>query len=215
MLQVKSRKCEASNNLKLETACSGEITGMYATVNTTKGSCITHDQVKSEYRLAEYTEMDQSKRNKIQKYTDITLTSVEVDNSSPAAEPAKCRMKHALAASAILAGLGVLTMFVILCVKVTSLEMNIKSLSYTQQLEDLKKSVASLNSSNNIVVSLPSSCTSVLKQETSSTFDYYLLRSSSGQLRSVSCDMSRRCGNITGGWMRVAKLDVKSCPLEL
>ena len=43
----------------------------------------------------------------------------------------------------------------------------------------------------------------------------YLVRSSTGQLTSVYCDMTRTCGNITGGWMRVAELDVNNYPTGL
>ncbi len=59
------------------------------------------------------------------------------------------------------------------------------------------------------------SCSDVLNQNSSAESGYYLLRSSTGQLTSVYCDMNRSCGNITGGWMRLAELDVASCPAGL
>ena len=48
---------------------------------------------------------------------------------------------------------------------------------------------------------------------------YFWVKSSSGSAVRVYCDMTRTCGNITGGWMRVAELDMtvdgSSCPVDL
>ena len=55
------------------------------------------------------------------------------------------------------------------------------------------------------------SCGDILHRNLSSSSGYYLVRSSTGQLTSVYCDMTRTCGNITGGWMRVAELDLDHC----
>ena len=45
---------------------------------------------------------------------------------------------------------------------------------------------------------------------------YYWIQSWNGSVVKVYCDMTRRCGNITGGWMRVALLDTRDnsaqCP---
>ena len=45
---------------------------------------------------------------------------------------------------------------------------------------------------------------------------YYWIQSWNGSVVKVYCDMTRRCGNITGGWMRVAVLDTRDnsaqCP---
>ena len=38
------------------------------------------------------------------------------------------------------------------------------------------------------------------------------MRSSTGVLRSVYCDMNRTFGGNSTGWMRVAELDVNNCP---
>ena len=38
------------------------------------------------------------------------------------------------------------------------------------------------------------------------------MRSSTGDLRSVYCDMNRTFGGNSTGWMRVAELDVNNCP---
>ena len=48
---------------------------------------------------------------------------------------------------------------------------------------------------------------------------YYWVRTSYGSALRVYCDMTRSCGNITGGWMRVAELDMTKsgqvCPTGL
>ena len=45
---------------------------------------------------------------------------------------------------------------------------------------------------------------------------YYWVRASNGSAVRVYCDMTRSCGGVTGGWMRVARLDFNdtstSCP---
>ena len=37
---------------------------------------------------------------------------------------------------------------------------------------------------------------------------YYWVRASNGSTVRVYCDMTRSCGGVTGGWMRVAELDI-------
>ena len=53
----------------------------------------------------------------------------------------------------------------------------------------------------------------------SSPSDYYWVRASDGSAVSVYCDMTRSCGGVTGGWMRVAELDMTNsshqCPCSL
>ena len=48
---------------------------------------------------------------------------------------------------------------------------------------------------------------------------YYWVRASNGSAVSVYCDMTWSCGGVTGGWMRVAKLDMTNgshwCPSSL
>ena len=57
------------------------------------------------------------------------------------------------------------------------------------------------------------SCAAVLENNLSNVvFGYFFLTSYySGQHKRVYCDMK----DPVGGWMRVAKLDVQNCPLEL
>ena len=53
----------------------------------------------------------------------------------------------------------------------------------------------------------------------SSPSGYYWVRASNGSALSVYCDMTRSCGGVTGGWMRVAELDMTNsshqCPSGL
>ena len=53
----------------------------------------------------------------------------------------------------------------------------------------------------------------------SSPSGYHSVRASNGSAVRVYCDMTRSCGNITGGWMRVAELDMTNsshqCPSGL
>ena len=68
-------------------------------------------------------------------------------------------------------------------------------------------------------ISTVSSCADLLRIDLSTPSGLYWIRSSSGTGVQVYCDMNRTCGNITGGWMRVADVSVSansnSCPGEL
>ena len=63
------------------------------------------------------------------------------------------------------------------------------------------------------------SCAAVLLYAPFSPSGHYWVRSSNGSAIRVYCDMIRSCGNITGGWMRVAELDMTNsstqCPSGL
>ncbi len=54
----------------------------------------------------------------------------------------------------------------------------------------------------------PSSCAAILLINPSSPSDYYSIRSSNGSYVRVYCNMTLSCGNITGGWRKVAELDM-------
>ena len=137
----------------------------------------------------------------------------------------KFKLLYALTAAVCLISLIFLILFIILFVKVASLES-----TNTTTSNSLRKDIKTLQVSNNEILhvynnhlrgitpgysEIQPSCAALLEQNSSSTTGYYFVRSLSGQLRSVSCDMRRTCSNITGGWMRVAMLDVQNCPLEL
>ena len=52
-----------------------------------------------------------------------------------------------------------------------------------------------------------SSCSEILAAFPSIPSDYYWLRAGDGSSIREYCDMTRTCGGITGGWMRVANID--------
>lgn len=60
------------------------------------------------------------------------------------------------------------------------------------------------------------SCESIFRSLSVSITGYYWIRASNGSALRVYCDMTRSCGGVTGGWMRVAKLDMTNqsnhCP---
>ncbi len=57
-----------------------------------------------------------------------------------------------------------------------------------------------------------SSCSRALSKDSSYLSGNYILRSSTGALRNVYCDMNNTFGGDSKGWMRVSKLDVNNCP---
>ena len=64
-----------------------------------------------------------------------------------------------------------------------------------------------------------SSCKEILEIKPSSPSGYYWLRASNGAAVRMFCDMTRTCGGVTGGWMKVAELDMTNttyqCPSSL
>ena len=62
------------------------------------------------------------------------------------------------------------------------------------------------------------SCKEIYKSHPHATSGYYLINTTSGPIR-VYCKMDSDCANMTGGWMRVAYLDMKNphhyCPSAL
>ena len=63
------------------------------------------------------------------------------------------------------------------------------------------------------------SCAALLKFFPSSSSGHYWVRSSNGSAVHVYCDMTRSCGNITGGWTRVGSINITEndtqCPGNL
>ena len=61
-----------------------------------------------------------------------------------------------------------------------------------------------------------SSCSKILDVDPNSPSGLYWLRAGNGSAIRVFCDMTRTCGGVTGGWMKVAELDMtdtsNQCP---
>ena len=64
-----------------------------------------------------------------------------------------------------------------------------------------------------------SSCKEIKELNSSSTSGYYSIKTADESIIRVYCDMTRTCGGITGGWMRVADLNMTNsshtCPQGL
>ena len=94
----------------------------------------------------------------------------------------------------------------------TLLNLSLLQKSITQELNHLKNLGQS--------ITFPAaSCAIILLFAPSIPSGYYWIMSSKGSAVYVYCDMTRPCGNITGGWMRVAELDMRDkttqCPCNL
>ena len=63
------------------------------------------------------------------------------------------------------------------------------------------------------------SCADILDYNNQSPSGYYWVQNSQGDSHRVYCDMTRTCGGVTGGWMKVAELDMtdnsNQCPTTL
>ncbi len=105
--------------------------------------------------------------------------------------------------------------------------LSTSSLWLTQDFTELKEkigqnSILALNNTFNqgqSQVSPALSCAAILLVNPSSRSCYYWITSSDDSAVRVFCDMTMACGNITGGWMRVASLDMRDnstqCPSGL
>ncbi len=84
--------------------------------------------------------------------------------------------------------------------------MQLKNCSVQISQDEANRSHANTSSSTQATIPsiLPSSCSEL---NSSSPSGYYWVKSSTGSSIRVYCDMTRACGPITGGWMRVARLD--------
>ena len=87
----------------------------------------------------------------------------------------------------------------------------------TEQIRCLKDQVNRLNPVGS-ELNPATSCVSLL-QHPASPSGYYWVRASNGSAVRVYCDMTRSCGGVTGGWMRVAELNMtdssEHCPSGL
>ncbi len=84
------------------------------------------------------------------------------------------------------------------------------SQQYLQLLTTISRLYSSSARAELLINSNITSCAALKDLNASS--GYYTLPSSTGVLTRVYCDMDMTCGNITGGWMRVADLDLYNCP---
>ena len=94
---------------------------------------------------------------------------------------------------------------------------NISNSISTQQrdIDQLRSRV----SDNTKITEVLDSCANIRQFLPSSPSGYYKIRSSNGSVITAYCDMTRSCGGITGGWMKVAELNMTDntaqCPDSL
>jgi hypothetical protein len=80
-------------------------------------------------------------------------------------------------------------------------------------LGNVTRQLANTNTPDCACANLLSSCAAL---PSSSPSGYYIVRAANGSGVRVYCDMTRSCGGVTGGWMRIAALDMRDtrqrCP---
>ena len=89
----------------------------------------------------------------------------------------------------------------------------------TDKLDSLEKRMDALHELGSTPCHAAGSCAEILEKDRSSPSGYYWVTNGTGHAHSVYCDMTRSCGGVTGGWMRVAYLDMTNsshqCPSGL
>ena len=76
-----------------------------------------------------------------------------------------------------------------------------------------------INKNGSVPCHAAGSCAEILRNNVNSSSGYYWVENAVGHPHRVYCDMTRSCGGVTGGWMRVAHLDMTNsshqCPSTL
>ena len=123
---------------------------------------------------------------------------------------------------------GLVVVGVMACV---SMVMAVWSIAKVHSIENKSNNIGNnIGNSNNISNNAPSipgshpsvpadSCSQLLLMNSPIPSGQYWVRASNGSAVLVFCDMTRSCGGVTGGWVRVASLDINntssSCPSGL
>ena len=88
-----------------------------------------------------------------------------------------------------------------------------------QLIEPIAEKLALLEQPGHFPSHPASSCKEIIEIESNSPSGYYWLRASNGSAVRIFCDMTRTCGGVTGGWMKVAELNMNDtthqCPSSL
>ena len=82
---------------------------------------------------------------------------------------------------------------------------------FQNQLQTIQQNIESEVISG-VLENFVTSCSAILQNKMDPVSGNYIVKTPFGLLRSVYCDMTRTCGGITGGWMKVAALDLNQCP---
>ena len=87
------------------------------------------------------------------------------------------------------------------------------------KLDSLEETVAGLHRLGHTPCNAASSCAEILQEDSSVSSGYYWVRNATGHPHSVYCNMNMSCKGVSGGWMRVAYLDMTNtshhCPTSL
>ena len=116
-------------------------------------------------------------------------------------------------------------------VKIFELQSQLDSLQHTSDISRLMQSISELRANQSFLsdeldqhilehLGQPApSCAALLAFSPTIPSGYYWVRAGNGSAVRVYCDMTRSCGGVTGGWMRVTSLDFSNsstqCPSGL
>ena len=84
----------------------------------------------------------------------------------------------------------------------------VKDMDSIDAKDSLQEKVNTLNKFGLAPRNPANSCAEILQFSPCSKSGYYWVSDSTGQPHRVYCDMTRSCGGVTGGWMRVAHLNM-------
>ena len=102
-------------------------------------------------------------------------------------------------------------------IRIVMLDQEISNNTIWELLAQFRQDIILIEDTNQHI--LTPSCATLIAHSPSSPSGYYWVRASNGSAVRVYCDMTRSCGNITGGWTRVAELDMTNnshqCPSGL
>jgi len=194
---------------------------MYAAVDLSKkrkNMGQTRTEAESTVDTPMYTPIDISKRTLENSEDYAKLSSSRLDTGhrqSPAATnnhkfSLKIIVLLVITAIAILLCLSFIIMFAVVFVKVSALELMVSSIETNTAV-----ATSSANQTSSELPQHPGSCLDVVTPNVMKLSGYYILRTSTGKIVNGYCDTTRVCNGVGGGWMRVAKLDVDSCPPTL
>ena len=138
-------------------------------------------------------------------------------------EPVRIQIEGSIKITRRKCVMGIVAVAAVIFAAVFIVVLAVSLVKTTYQVEDLESQLkscqvnATSNMSDNVVMGSSISSCSMLPKSSPSGF--YRIVSSNGSTIRVYCDMKKTCGNITGGWMRVASLDMRQpssmCPSSL
>ena len=197
--------------------------------NADSRSEIEVDEKTSMNVMDKYSVVDVSKKgNKIQGQPKGTLLD-KYDDSKKLKIAGSDLFHYAVMPIAVVAIIVVLCFIVLLVIILFAITFkNISELNtkieasvnnFHSSIEVITSNFTTFVDHNNIINnpylyinSLPSSCSETSKINAGFSSGYYTVKSSSGDLRGVYCDLNRTFGGNSTGWMKVAELDVNNCP---